>query len=642
MYELVIKKSIDAIVPWCKDLVEQRVRAINEARLKKKIQNSRASKKTRLNADELARIKLDNSETIQGDFRVRGDDVIALLKIHLDEVERWSTRVKFEDMPEQRRLQDIYVELDTYLMPSRTHLHKSERVNIRPLQEAVFGAQSHCVVLGQPGAGKTTSMQKLCSRFFDGQKPARFQLPILVRFRALTFKDDVLPIRNYLTKIIPYELKLLNSSSSIEKANIAEDLSTDVFCTLLDKMDALIILEGFDEIPSQLHKSVALEEIRLLCANLESSKVVITCRSGEFNYSVDNATVFEIAPLTPQQILTFANRWIRDPTKVDGFLDSIRRSPFADTSIKPLSLAHLCAIYERTGSIPDKPKTVYRKVVTLLISDWDDQRSIARETKYSKFEPDRKFDFLAQIAFHLTITVQAPEFDERALESAYLKVCENFDLPRQEHKKVARELESHTGLLLEVGFRTYSFAHKSLQEYLAAEYLVRLPALHSVRKHAELLGSELAIATALSSNPSLYFSEIILGMFGGEGITRSFYDAFMSRMLQEKPDFYSCEEMVLAIFTLISIKSDHSPYAEFMRDMLQRSKVEWIFSYYEPTQTTREAQRGSGSASSILILARIRHHATYKLKQKLEFNDLEGIQLVLDLFTAYQKSRRLK
>ena len=42
---------------------------------------------------------------------------------------------------------------------------------------------------------------------------------------------------------------------------------------------------------------------------------------------------------------------------------------------------------------------------------------------------------------------------------------------------VIAELESHTGLFIQSGFDQFEFAHKSLQEFLTAEYLVKLPSI---------------------------------------------------------------------------------------------------------------------------------------------------------------------
>ena len=165
-----------------------------------------------------------------------------------------------------------------------------------------------------------------------------------------------------------------------------------------------------------------------LALGFTKSRIILTCRSGEFNYALENSSTYEIAPLSKEQIQEFASRWIGNKQKVARFLQALYHSPFADTAIKPLSLAHLCAVFERVGDIPDKPKTVYRKIVTLLLEDWDQQRSVRRTSKYAKFEVDRKFEFLSNLAFLMTTEARLSVFNRAQLTRAYDQICSKFGL----------------------------------------------------------------------------------------------------------------------------------------------------------------------------------------------------------------------
>ena len=74
--------------------------------------------------------------------------------------------------------------------------------------------------------------------------------------------------------------------------------------------------------------------------------MILTARTGEFTYHIEKMTAYEIAPLSKEQIAKFATAWL--PTAEGAtFLSQVEHSPFADTAIKPLTLAHLCAIFER-------------------------------------------------------------------------------------------------------------------------------------------------------------------------------------------------------------------------------------------------------------------------------------------------------
>ncbi len=285
---------------------------------------------------------------------------------------------------------------------------------------------------------------------------------------------------------------------------------------------------------------------------LINSKLVLSCRTGEFNYELDNSRTYEIAPLTNTQIELFVNKWLNDKVKAQDFLLKVKKSPFADTAIKPLSLAHLCAIYDRIGDIPEQPKTIYKKVVNLLIEEWDEQRSIIRKSEFSSFQADQKFEFLAHLSFFLTVNNRSTIFTIEQIKSAYQDICEYHDLPKTSSASVARELEAHTGLFIESGYEKFEFVHKSIQEYLTADYLVKLPSLNTIRKYFEILGSELAIAVSISSNPSLYFVELVLNYFLRLELSSSFYSSFTSRIISENPTFKKNELVSVAALALIS------------------------------------------------------------------------------------------
>jgi hypothetical protein len=220
----------------------------------------------------------------------------------------------------------------------------------------------------------------------------------------------------------------------------------------------------------------------------------------------------------------------------------LKNSPFFDTTIRPLTLAHLCAIYEREGKIPEKPRSVYRKVINLLLEEWNLQRNISRESHYSNFEIDRKSDFLAYLAYQLTIENSSSVFSREDLNRAYLEICENFSLPKKEATKVVDELESHNGLFIQSGYERFQFPHKSIQEFLTAEFLVKsfaLPDINTLLK----IPNELALAVSIASVPSTYFAALILNYFKENLSNSNFIEPFINRILIEKPDFKPSLEM---------------------------------------------------------------------------------------------------
>lgn len=131
-------------------------------------------------------------------------------------------------------------------------------------------------------------------------------------------------------------------------------------------------------------------------------------------------------------------------------------------------------------------------------------------------------------------------FDESHLVDIYKGLCSAYGLPRDEAIEVARELESHTGIILNSSFQCFEFSHLSLQEYLAADYIVREASQKSIPKYLGQVHAPVAVAISISSNPSKWFASWILESDWFEGLMEIYADnfnGFLARVVVEKPRF---------------------------------------------------------------------------------------------------------
>ncbi len=363
-------------------------------------------------------------------LRANKDDVEAALAHHLRGVENWSSEISFADLRNPKVTADVFVPLNVYLHPRRRHVTSSEAaeavsfedllgdtlkpepLSIRPSVNPP--APKHLIILGQPGAGKTTSTKHLCQRILHEADFLNDQinLPLLVRLRDVNpsakgsdapekfFEEDFL--LSFLQDIVGLRITFPDELAGDENKSARRALRDRILIDFLDSLKALIMFDGFDEIVAKSRKDAVISQLRTLARQLDESRIIVTSRTGEFHYHIENMAQFELTPLTESQIETFVTRWLGHD---DGekLIAQIERSPYNDTAIRPLTIAHLCAIYEKAGRIPDKPKTVYKKIVNLLLEEWDGQRPVKRESAYANFEIDRKSELLAKLAFSLTM-----------------------------------------------------------------------------------------------------------------------------------------------------------------------------------------------------------------------------------------------
>ncbi|WP_299933262.1 NACHT domain-containing protein [uncultured Pelagimonas sp.] len=467
------------------------------------------------------------------------------LNAHNAFLTEWSDSIQIKEFGETIRVSSVYIALDAHLTPTRARIEPNIELPRKPLEQILDDEPRNILILGLPGAGKTTTMKKVVNSLITGRKSFEngASYPILVRFRDV--ETDIRPDEVLYSEIskhvhVTYEDSTSNDLPKDAKKELEQVLRTEkkrAFYKLIESTEPLIVLDGFDELPNQTMKKGALSEIEFIGQQFPGIRLVLTCRTGEIKNNVYSFSEYEVAPLSEPQINDFTSKWLPNPEKRLDFLDRLHKSPFNDTAIKPLTLAFLCMLYSSTGEISERPKTIYRKIVRLLLEEWNEQRKTPRRSRYANFDVDEKFDFLCELAHWMSVEARRYTIDRNDLISAYQKISRRFRLPTSEAELVVDELESHTGLYLKVGFDSFEFAHKSLHEYLAAELIVRLPYPPTRKDEIENLAAEIAVAVSISSRPSEYLSDVIKRCFIPNKLGSEYFYALTTRLDAEKPSF---------------------------------------------------------------------------------------------------------
>ncbi|WP_313503196.1 NACHT domain-containing protein [Kaistella carnis] len=453
--------------------------------------------------------------------------------------------ISFKDLKGNKSLNDIYIDLDIQLEPKRKKFaeENDEKQNIEKILIENEN-NNHIVILGGPGAGKTTTVKHICQLILCTDININYSLPILINLRDISDSESIYSI---LKSILGIEVFSKEKDKTFNLDNIR--LRNKYINSYLNSLKAILILDGFDEVkPTRVEDF--FKEIKSLMTNLSSSLVILTSRSPSYNYSIENSLEYEICDLSKEQIIGFAKKWFSEKDKAETFIKELNKSKFYDLSLRPLTLAHLCAIYERTGKFYDKPKSIYKKLVRLLIDEWDEQRGIVRESEYSNFDNEQKFEFLAQFAYDLIINYSQKKYSEDIFIDTYNRIHNDFNLPYTDNKKVIKEIESHSGIIVKSAYDQYEFVHKSMQEYLAAEYIIKLPEIPVKLFYDTNISNELAITVSLSSKPNQYYYKLIFEIFTRDNLSMQFALEFLSRLVYEKPNF---KENILLPFSFIYI-----------------------------------------------------------------------------------------
>ncbi len=431
---------------------------------------------------------------------------------HLAIIRQWSSMIAFSDLPYSKSTKNSYVEL-SYTSTLSKYKLEFEDPNRITLREICESNESKLILIGPPGSGKTTSCKIFTQHLVEKSETSQ-KIPVVIRLREIQHALAVPSEQRlfvHVASILGLSFKsngLSLSPPELSNHNIANlhEIRRAVWKEINSVCSALI-LDGLDELDMPMQANV-IAELEKITPLLPDCVVLLTSRSGTLSHRIEGYSIYETLPMSPLESKAFASKWLGG-RKLESFILALESSPISQQAqTSPLFLAHLVAIYQRIGQIPDRPKIIIRKILSLLLEEWDMQRSVKRSSKYSHFETDKKYEFLCSLAYHLVVMVGVSTFSRSDLRKAYSLIRKEFLLPESESNAVIEEIESHTGIVLMVGFDSYQFSHLSFQEYLCAEYIVQMPSLFNLVDSQEL-PHELAIATSISSNPGMFLSSIV-------------------------------------------------------------------------------------------------------------------------------------
>lgn len=336
---------------------------------------------------------------------------------------------------------------------------------------AIANEKQYLMVLGGPGAGKSTFLRKvgleaLRTFYYERAEYGHRLIPVLLELKR--FEANNIDIAKFIT-------------AEFETCGFPE---AEAFTqNALTQGNLLVLLDGLDEVPSTNLNKV-LQTIRDFVDRYDDNRFISSCRVAASGYHDDAFRRFSdvtMADFDDEQIQQFIRNWFgcaqdmerNTAEKCWEALKTPENKASKELAHTPLLLTYLCLVYDLSQRFPNNRSSLYKKALRILLEEWAAEKRILRDDIYEGLSIEQEEILLSEIAYEGMVADQL--FFTRRELSAQIKgfLSNNLNAPKHlDSEAVLNAIEVQQGILVERAEDLYSFSHLTLQEYLTAQYLV--------------------------------------------------------------------------------------------------------------------------------------------------------------------------
>ena len=417
-------------------------------------------------------------------------------------------------------LDQVYIALDTNTRVPLTEEEKAKRqrasaVSVRegdpesrPLS-ALEAASQHArlVLLGAPGAGKSTFVRKLAAwqaaaQVGEADPPpavSRDLLPVFVVLRQLSPRLAALELDG-----LPHEQQKKMLVSAVEEY-LRDDLVTldaaDFAHTLRQVVrsgQCLLIFDGLDEVPHDLRMRMR-QAVGALLQRWHPARVLVTCRIRSYvgDAELPDFQAHTLAPLDRPRIEQFAAAWYdaqvtlrrleaaQARRKADDLAAAAVSAELIELAENPMMLTAMAIIHQKEIGLPRQGVCLYKEVVEVLLRRWQKEKVGEKELAPSPALRAVLLDNWRLLPIVQHLAYEAHQVQRQGRGAADLSRGVALALLEQDQylgssaraEEFLDYVDQRAGLLVGQGGdlrhpTTYSFPHRTFQEYLAGCYLI--------------------------------------------------------------------------------------------------------------------------------------------------------------------------
>ncbi len=344
------------------------------------------------------------------------------------------------------------VSLRKFYYPSKVAINGKPKTvgNINDLPEG------NLVIEGIVGQGKSIFMRHLALTLINSSPI--YSIPLLIELRTLSQK------RNLQCAIL----------SALSALSLSPD--NDTFEHLASTGKIVLLLDGFDEITSELvsETTTELDHLQLRHPNL---KIIISSRPRSHVQNVAGFKVLKLVQIRPQDYDSFISKLVVSSVRRSDIVTALNGSPENIKGIicTPLMLTLVVIVYQTEKQIPVTLSEFFEKLFGTVFSKHDRLKAGFNRQHHSGLSEQKLKQLFDAFCFMVIHLQGGRSLSSAAFESAFQYALSYLKDHQCELLNFRKDIIDVACLMIEEGFDTVTFLHKSILDYHAAAFVKSLP-----------------------------------------------------------------------------------------------------------------------------------------------------------------------
>ena len=308
-----------------------------------------------------------------------------------------------------------------------------------------IGGGGNYIVTGNGGAGKTFFMRKLWLDLFR----ERQRTPLFIELRKL---NDT-------------------SGSDLEtfiRISVSRNIAADVFEKFCVQGRFVLLLDGFDELPTEHYEEVQ-SEILKMAEKYPNCSIVTSSRPDARFAGWTTFKKVEAIPFTLEQTKNLCSNVPFDDEFRKKFIKILTRDFFRmheSFLSNPLLAIMMMMTFKRNMDVPTRIGIFYDEAFSTLYQKHDATKAYKRKKNLDILQFRRSFGVFCLLSY----VKEKFDFSQTEIEDYIVRASKLIDLD-VDASRILSDYERNVNLIMLDGHRYY-FIHRSFQEYFAAWALV--------------------------------------------------------------------------------------------------------------------------------------------------------------------------